>query len=213
MYKQLLLMMLTISTTISCTILSSEQQTEKQKSLVFPFTPDSAQNWSFVSDRVMGGVSEGQASLEQDKDISFARLTGNVSTKNNGGFIQLRSSSSWLNKPLMFRNINDSEKAGQELQGVRLNVRGNGETYYIFIQTNQTRSPSDNFQASFQTNNAWQTIEIPFKQFVRERINYNGSTNLVESHISPKNIRSIGITAYGRDFAADLSVSQIEFYY
>ena len=206
-------MMLTISTTISCTILSSEQQTEKQKSLVFPFTPDSAQNWSFVSDRVMGGVSEGQASLEQDKDISFARLRGNVSTKNNGGFIQLRSSSSWFNKPLMFRHINDSEKAGQELQGVRLNVRGNGETYYIFIQTNQTRSPSDNFQASFQTNNTWQIIEIPFKHFVRERINYNGSTNIVKSHISPKNIRSIGITAYGRDFTADLSVSQIEFYY
>ena len=51
----------------------------------------------------MGGISDGQAFLDQDKDTVFARLTGNVSTKNNGGFIQLRST-------LSFVNINNIEK-------------------------------------------------------------------------------------------------------
>ena len=35
----------------------------------------------------MGGVSEGSVSLEQDGDMVFVRLTGDVSTRNNGGFI------------------------------------------------------------------------------------------------------------------------------
>jgi len=33
----------------------------------------------------MGGVSEGQVSLEQDGDKVFIRFSGNVRTDNNGG--------------------------------------------------------------------------------------------------------------------------------
>jgi len=88
-----------------------------EETLSYPFNADSGRYWQYVSDRVMGGVSDGQVSLEQDGDIYFARLTGNVSTANNGGFIQLRASVSFAN----------SEKEGKNLQGVRLR-RGNGET-------------------------------------------------------------------------------------
>ena len=31
-------------------------------------------------------------------------------------------------------SFDNFEKDGKKLKGVRLNVRGNGETYYIFIQ-------------------------------------------------------------------------------
>ena len=64
--------------------------------------------------------------LEQDGEMYYARLTGNVSTRNNGGVIQLRTGISFAN----------SEKDGKNFHGVRLNVRGNGETYDIHIITN-----------------------------------------------------------------------------
>ena len=68
--------------------------TATQEVISFPFNIDSGNNWRYVSDRVMGGVSDGQVFLEQDGDVIYARLTGNVSTRNRGGFIQLNSSTS-----------------------------------------------------------------------------------------------------------------------
>ena len=48
-------------------------------------------NWDPVSDQVMGGLSELKFSELTDNSINFYRLEGEVSTKNNGGFIQFRS--------------------------------------------------------------------------------------------------------------------------
>jgi len=167
----------------------------KEKDLSYPFTSNSGQYWQYSSDRVMGGISNGQVKLEQDGDLIFARRAGNVSTKNNGGFIQLRTGMS----------LADTEKNGNPLQGVRLNVRGNGETYHIFIRTNETRSYSDYFSATFTTNDNWQMIDLPFSIFERKR-----SKNSI---LKANAINSFGIVAYGRDFTADVSVSTIEFYY
>ena len=167
----------------------------KEKALSYPFTSNSGQYWQYSSDRVMGGISNGQVKLEQDGDLIFARLVGDVSTKNNGGFIQLRTSMS----------LSDTEKNGNPLQGVRLNVRGNSETYHIFIRTNETRSYSDYYSATFTTNNNWQMIDLPFSIFERKR-----SKNSI---LQANAITSFGIVAYGRDFTADVSVSTIEFYY
>ena len=185
MKKALFLILLTFTTMISAA----------EENINIPFTPDSAKYWQFISDRVMGGVSDGQLALEQDGEIFFARLTGNVSTKNNGGFIQLRSRISLAN----------SEKDGEKLKGVRLNVRGNGESYYIFIRTNETQSPSDYYSASFEANSYWQMIDLPFSKFERKWSN--------NSILDAKNIKSFGIVAYGRDFISDVSVSTINFYY
>ena len=62
-----------------------------QDSLVFPIEPKMAKEWKYQSDQVMGGVSEGNTSLLQDRDMFYFRLTGDVSKKNNGGFVQFRS--------------------------------------------------------------------------------------------------------------------------
>jgi hypothetical protein len=166
-----------------------------EEDLSFPFSSDSGKYWQYISDQTMGGVSSGQVTLEQDGDLSFARLTGNVSTRNNGGFIQLRSGVSFAT----------SEKNGKALRGVRLNVRGNGETYNIFIRTNETRSYSDYYSASFKADTNWQVIDLPFEQFKRKRS--------LNSTLYSKNIRTFAIVAYGRDFTADVSVSKLEFYY
>ena len=166
-----------------------------EEDLTFPFTADSGKYWQYVSDRVMGGVSDGQVTLEQDGEMYFARLTGNVSTKNNGGFIQVRANVSFAN----------SEKDGKNLRGVRLNVRGNGETYYIHIRTNESWSPSDYYSTTFIADSEWKMIDLPFNKFERRWSN--------DSSLDAKKIRSFGIVAYGRDYISDVSVSTIEFYY
>ena len=163
--------------------------------LSFPFNADSGRYWQYVSDRVMGGVSDGKVILEQDGEMYYVRLTGNVSTRNNGGFIQLRSGISFAN----------SEKDGKNLQGVRLNVRGNGETYDIHIITNDRAYYGDYYSATFQADSDWKMIDLPFNTFERKRYN--------ASKLAAKNIRSLAIAAYGRNFTSDVSVSTVEFYY
>ena len=185
MKKLLLLLLLTFTTTIAAS----------NEALSYPFNADSGKYWQYVSDRVMGGVSNGQVTLEQDGEMYYARLTGNVSTRNNGGFIQLRSRVSFAN----------SEKEGQNLQGVRLNVRGNGETYEIHITPNDRAYYGDYYSATFKADSDWKMIDLPFNKFERTRFN--------NSKLDAKNIRSFSITAYGRDFVSDVSVSTIEFYY
>ena len=159
-----------------------------------PFNKENSKYWQYISDRTMGGISDGKAVLEKDRDLYFARLTGNVSTKNNGGFIQIRST-------LSFANLNYLEK---KLKGVRLKTRGNGETYHIFIRTSETRSYRDFYYATFIAQDNWEEVELPFSQFKHRFSN---------SSLNGNDIRTFGIVAYGRDFFSDVSVSEIIFYF
>ena len=176
-----------------------------QNDLVFPIQEGAVSDWKYVSDRVMGGVSEGNVYLEKDGDTSFARLTGDVSTRNNGGFIQLRSAVSLFKKPKMFQLIHDANKGGQELKGVRLNVRGNGEIYHVMIRTYFTWRPSDYYYHTFEAGDYWSQVVMPFSAFKR-------STSKT-SKLDINDIRDFGIVAYGRDFKSDVSISEVSFYF
>ena len=92
------------------------------------FNPESVRTWSFFSDGVMGGVSSGKALLKKSGQDNFVRIEGNVSTDNNGGFIQIRHN---LIKPLE-----------ETTRGLRLKVRGNGEKYYIHLMGSESPSGS-----------------------------------------------------------------------
>ena len=166
-----------------------------EQNIKISFTKDSGKYWQYISDRTMGGISEGQAVLQQEGEISFARLTGNVSTENNGGFIQLRTNLSFF----------DFKKDLKKIKGVKLNVRGNGEIYHIFIRTDKTRSYRDYYYSTFRANSNWEVIDLPFKIF-KHRF-----SNILD--LEGSNIRTFGIVAYGRDFESDVSVSEIIFYY
>ena len=48
-----------------------------------------SQQWNFITDQVMGGVSTGKFIVEKVDGVICYRMTGDVSTKNNGGFIQI----------------------------------------------------------------------------------------------------------------------------
>ena len=176
-----------------------------QSKLVFPIQEGTVSDWKYVSDRVMGGVSEGNVYLEKDGDTSFARLTGDVSTRNNGGFIQLRSAVSLFKKPKMFQLIHDANKGGQELKGVRINVRGNGEIYHVMIRTYFTWRPSDYYYHTFEAGDYWSQVVMPFSAFKR-------STSKT-SKLDINDIRDFGIVAYGRDFKSDVSISEVSFYF
>ena len=175
------------------------------ENLEFPIEPLMAKEWKFQSDQVMGGVSQGDASLVQDGDMFFFRLTGDVSTRNNGGFVQFRSKVSLFNKPEMFQLIHNADKGGQELEGVRLKVRGNGERYHVMIRTYSTWSPSDYYYHTFDTSIDWQQVDLPFNEFRRSK---SGEMDLVADQM-----RDFAVVAYGRDFKSDVSVSNISFYY
>ena len=185
MNTALFLFMLTFTTLVSAA----------EDEIHLSFTQDNAKFWRYISDKTMGGISDGQATLEQDGNMFFARLTGNFSTENNGGFIQLRSNLSFVN----FKN-ND-----KKIKGVRLRMRGNGEVYHIFIRTTETRSYRDYYSTSFRTTSDWEMIDLPFTQFKNRFSN--------KSDLEEKSIGTFGIVAYGRNFKSDVSVSNIIFYY
>ena len=158
-----------------------------------PFTEENARYWQYISDQTMGGVSNGQAVLDKEGDMIFARLTGNVSTANNGGFIQIRTNFSFV----------DLINTNKDLKGVLLNTKGNGETYHIFIRTSEDRSYRDFYSATFTANDNWEIVDLPFTKFKHRYSNKSLDGN---------DIRTFGIVAYGRDFYSDVSVSEISFY-
>ncbi|RZO21643.1 MAG: NADH ubiquinone oxidoreductase [Candidatus Thioglobus sp.] len=151
----------------------------------------SANDWQFVSDQVMGGVSSGEVSVSLEDVTPLVQMTGDVSTANNGGFIQIR------------RDV--SNLTAQKISGVYLTVKGNGEKYFVHIRTKWTVLPWQYYQAEFATSNQWRETRLPIGEF-------NGSSWLLPKNISGGDIRSIGIVAFGRDHVADISVREVGFF-
>jgi hypothetical protein len=143
--------------------------------------------WVYLADRVMGGISEGTAQFEDQ----VIRLSGEVSTANNGGFIQVRSPVLW--------------EAAKGKTGIRLTVKGNGDQYFLHIRSTDTRLPWHYYQHSFQASGAWSEISLPFEDFEK-------SSSLLRATLGQSKIKTIGIVAYGKDYSADVSVKRLEFY-
>ena len=144
-------------------------------------------NWAYLADTVMGGVSKGGAEFA----AGALRLTGQVSTANNGGFIQVRT------------RIDPSETSDKT--GIRIKVKGNGEIYYLHIRNASARLPWHYYTASFQTNEKWKDIAIPFEEFEK-------SATFMPKKLKANTIKTIGLVAYGKDHNADVSIANLEFY-
>ena len=147
--------------------------------------------WSYFADTVMGGVSEGAAKFEDQGLDQVIRLIGEVSTANNGGFIQVRSPVLW--------------EAAKGKTGIKLTIKGNGDQYYLHVRTANTRLPWHYYQQNFQTNGSWREVRLPFDAFVK-------SSSLMKTKLNQSKIKTIGIAAYGKDYSADVSVQGLEFY-
>ena len=155
--------------------------------LIDDFSNGAETRWRYVSDRVMGGVSEGGASIGSEVGVTYAQLRGTVSTANNGGFIQLRQEL--------------QPRLPAEAAGIALRARGNGATYYLHIRPDAARRPWQFYQAAFETTPDWQEITLPWSAFKPQ-----GGLN---TDFAPTDIRSLGIVAYGADYEAVLDVDWI----
>ena len=149
------------------------------------------EQWSYFADTVMGGVSQGTAKFENSGSNKTIRLTGEVSTANNGGFIQVRSSI--------------PQKLAKGKTGIKIKVKGNGDQYFLHIRNSSTRLPWHYYQLGFDTSKAWTEVILPFDAFIK-------SSSFLRSAMNHDTIKAIGIVAYGKDYSADVSVISMEFY-
>ena len=146
--------------------------------------------WTYIADNVMGGISDGGVEFNLVDSNVYALLSGNVSTENNGGFIQIRRE---------LKNI-DLSKA----KSIRVYARGNNEKYYIFLRTTGTILPWQYYSHEFTVNEEYNEFIMPIKDFKK-------SGTLLAKQINPKKITSVAIVAYGRDHVAEIYVKELEF--
>lgn len=147
--------------------------------------------WRFFTDGVMGGVSSGRVSFLTDEGRRIARMTGSVSTANNGGFIQMRL------------GLDASPPAGNT--GVRLVVRNNDRRYYVHLRTRGTILPWQYYQVGFVAPSDWVEVRLPFADF-------SPSGRLLSRSPEPGALTSVAVVAFGRDHDAQVDLREIGFY-
>lgn len=148
--------------------------------------------WCFVTDKVMGGVSEGSLKLIKEDNTAYYNMQGDISTANNGGFIQ-------------FRTMIQNHPKDKLFKGIRIKVRGNNEEYAIHLRTKYLFLPWQYYESKFMANNEWKIIELPFSSFIK-------SNFYQPSSVSSIDVQSIGIVAIGRNFKANIDLASIELY-
>ena len=151
-----------------------------------------SQEWNFITDQVMGGVSKGKFYVETVDGIKCYRMTGEVSTKNNGGFIQIRTK---LNPKINTKNF----------KGVYLKVYGNKKNYNIHLRTGLTPAPWQYYSYTFFSPKKWVEIRAPFSNFKKSNFYQPKS-------ILGQNIKSAGLVAGFDDFEANICLGEIGFY-
>lgn len=158
---------------------------------VWPANPDL--RWRLVTDAVMGGVSCGTLARETIQGREAVLMRGNVSTDNNGGFIQMA---------LDLAPGRTSFDASA-FTGLEIDLLGNDESYGAHLRTQAMTRPQQSYRQRFIAVGQWQTLRLPFLEFISHRIDLPLNTKLIER---------IGLVAIGRQFAVHLAVARLAFY-
>ena len=148
--------------------------------------------WQLVTDGVMGGLSQGQLTLDNYKGRNCLRMRGTVTTENNGGFVQIALSLS-----------DQGDFDASAYSGVEIEVAGNNELYNIHFRTGELWFPWQSYRSSFTAAGDWQTYRIPFSELEKYKTFHK---------FSQDDIKRIGLVAIGREFQADLCLADIRFY-
>ena len=148
--------------------------------------------WRLVTDQVMGGLSNGDLTLDSYKGRDCLRMRGDVATDNNGGFVQIA-----------LDLIKDESFDASPYAGVELSVSGNNEHYNIHFRTTDLWLPWQSYRFSYTATPEWQTIRIPFANLEA----YKTTTKFRKDKL-----KRIGLVGIGRNFQADLCVASIKFY-
>lgn len=148
--------------------------------------------WRLVTDRVMGGLSEGRMEIGEHEGRWALCLRGDVSLAKNGGFIQ-------VNLDLGTAGPLD----GSHLTGVRLVVRGNGEGYKLHLKTPETTLPWQSYRADFRALGDWREVHLPFSAFEPHRL---------ARPLDTRRLARLGIVAIGRAMGAEVCVAEVGLY-
>lgn len=148
--------------------------------------------WRLISDQVMGGVSSGKLVLDNYKGRDCLRMQGDISTENNGGFLQMS---------LSLSDLQDFDASS--FTGIVIEVAGNDEDYNIHLRTSDLWFPWQSFRAGFRVSREWQTIHIPFDDLAAYKTSEKFRKN---------KLKRIGLVGIGRNFLADLCLASLRFY-
>ena len=148
--------------------------------------------WRLFTDTVMGGVSRGELSLDRYKGKGCLRMRGDVSTENNGGFVQIAL------------DLDETGAFDASLyDGVELQVAGNNESYNIHFRTSGLWFPWQSYRFGFDATDDWQTVRIPFAELEAYK---------TDQVFKPNKLKRIGLVGIGRDFQADLCLASVKYY-
>ena len=150
------------------------------------------QRWSFFTDGVMGGLSEGNAIISSIDGVPCYKMTGNVTTENNGGFIQIRT-------------IIDPLIKTKDYTGIYLKIFGNNKNYSLHIRTPFTLAPWQYYSHQFKAENKWLEIKAPFANFKKSNI-------YQPRELQNQYLKSIGLVAGFDNFIADVCLAEIGLY-
>ena len=158
---------------LSTLILGSTLMAAEEGRTLFEFQkPEVDKQWQTVNDGVMGGVSDGQFRITDQKTMEFF---GTLSLENNGGFTSVRSRP----KPLDLRTGDT----------IVARVRGDGREYTLNLYVPRRRV-AFSYRATFKTKQGeWIEVRVPLDRF--EATSF-GRVVAGES-LTPSEVNSLGI--------------------
>ncbi|MBK1722614.1 CIA30 family protein [Thiocystis violacea] len=152
----------------------------------------SGRAWRLVTDQVMGGLSQGRLLAAELGGRPCQRMHGEVSTANNGGFVQIA-----------LDLADDGALDATGFAGLEIEVFGNGEHYNAHLRSADTRLPWQAYRARFLAEPQWHCLRLPFAAFEPHRI---------DRPLRVDRLRRLGLVAIGRPFQADLGVARVALY-
>mmetsp|Transcript_2912 Transcript_2912/g.6291 ORF Transcript_2912/g.6291 Transcript_2912/m.6291 type:complete len:293 (+) Transcript_2912:188-1066(+) len=168
----------------------------------FPFTSSGSQ-WQGITDRVMGGVSNGSLSRETIGGKLANVLRGNVSLENDGGFIQMATDLSL--EPNVDVFVDALEYDGVELE-VYCEGTGVEEEFNVHLRTPACERQNSSYRSTFPIRpGQWATVRLPWSGFEGYGPGPDGSPFMAS-------IRRLGVVSIGEAKEVVLAVGQIGFY-
>ncbi len=153
----------------------------------FPLTPRGTR-WGVVTDRVMGGLSDGLITRDEWTGRPCLHLTGAVSLANGGGFLQAAI---------------DLVVDASRWAGVEITLAGPPEEYHLHLRTTDLTRPQQSYRAAVRCGADWRSQRLSWEEFAPHR---------TDVPFNPARLRRLGVVAIGRAFRADLCVADLRFY-
>ncbi|MFD2201244.1 CIA30 family protein [Shivajiella indica] len=176
-------------------ILFNVSLNEMKEPLVFDFGENKDfGRWSIINDGVMGGLSQSKATLEGDAVL----FTGNVSLKNNGGFVSLRC-------PLGNYDLS-------AYQYCEIRFKSDTDRKFELLIEKETPFYLPKFRAKFAAKSKdWKILTIPLKDLEISRMG-----NTLQQGIDPKALKGIQrigfILADKQEGSFQLWIDYVKFY-